>query len=178
MLITSVDHTDTCNAIDPSISDRRFEGIAGAFPVGYHPTTSPAPPHRQRPRMKIRFGYELTYDCPQPTPMILVLNVHYSRISDLIVPDHLRVSPSVPVVAYRDGFGNWCSRIVAPRGQTRLTADGVIRATGELDPVCPSAEQHPVEALPDDTLVFLLASRFCETDRLSQTAWSLFGASP
>src|SRR3954447_8196933 len=128
--------------------------------------------------MKIRFGYELTYDCSQPTPMILVLNVHYSRISDLVVPDHLRASPSVPVVAYRDGFGNWCSRIVAPRGQIRLTADGVIRDKGEPDLVCPSAEQHPVGDLPDDALVFLLASRFCETDRLSETAWSLFGASP
>ena len=37
--------------------------------------------------MKIRFGYELVYNCPQPVPMILTLQVHPSRISDLLLPD-------------------------------------------------------------------------------------------
>jgi transglutaminase-like putative cysteine protease len=74
--------------------------------------------------MQIRLGYELVYDCPQPTPMLLMLNVHYTRISNMVVPDHLVISPSIPIRAYRDGFGNWCGRIVAPTGRTRyrLTA--------------------------------------------------------
>ena len=66
--------------------------------------------------MQIRLGYELTYDCPQPTPMLLTLSIHFSRVSDIIVPDHLITTPSIPISAYRDGFGNWCSRIVAPKG--------------------------------------------------------------
>jgi hypothetical protein len=65
--------------------------------------------------VQIRVGHELIYDCPQPTPMMLVLNIHYSRAPDLLVPDHVTTTPSVPMSAYRDGFGNWCSRIVAPR---------------------------------------------------------------
>ena len=69
--------------------------------------------------MLIRLGYELVYDCPQPTPMLLMLNVHYTRISDMVVPDYLVTSPSIPIRAYRDGFGNWCSRIVAPAGRIR-----------------------------------------------------------
>ena len=69
--------------------------------------------------MQIRLGYELVYDCPQPTPMLLMLSVHYTRVSDIVVPDHLVTSPSIPIRAYRDGFGNWCSRIVAPPGRTR-----------------------------------------------------------
>ena len=72
--------------------------------------------------MQIRLGYELVYDCPQPTPMLLMLNVHYTRISDRVVPDNLVTSPSIPIRAYRDGFGNWCNRIVAPAGRTRLSA--------------------------------------------------------
>jgi transglutaminase-like putative cysteine protease len=128
--------------------------------------------------MKIRIGYELIYECPKPTPMILALNVHYSRVSDLVVPDHMIADPPVPVTAYRDGFGNWCSRIVAPRGHLRLSADAVIKDTGEPDRVAPGARQMPVQDLPDETLVFLLGSRYCETDRLSDTAWQLFEAAP
>jgi transglutaminase-like putative cysteine protease len=128
--------------------------------------------------MRIRFGYEIVYDCPQPTPMILMLNAHFTRVSDMVVPDHLRTSPSIPIAPYRDAFGNWCSRIVAPAGQLRLSTDAVVNDTGQPDVVAPSAPQLSVEALPEDSLVFLLGSRYCETDRLSELAWSLFGGSP
>jgi transglutaminase-like putative cysteine protease len=125
--------------------------------------------------VQIRLGYELIYECAQFTPMILTLHVHYSRASDLARPDHLLTDPPVPVKMYRDGFGNWCSRIVAPPGRLRLTADALINDRGDPDPVAPHAEQHAVEALPEDTLVYLLGSRYCETDHLSTIAWDLFG---
>jgi transglutaminase-like putative cysteine protease len=128
--------------------------------------------------MQIRVGYELIYDCPQPTPMILTLNIHYSRVSDIVIPDHLVANPSIPSTAYRDGFGNWCSRIVAPKGRIRLSADAVVNDSGHPDEVAPAAQQHQVQDLPEETLVFLLGSRYCETDRLSETAWSLFGNAP
>lgn len=128
--------------------------------------------------MQIRVGYELIYDCSQPTPMILMLHIHFTRVSDIIVPDHLITSPSIPITAYRDTFGNWCSRIVAPKGEIRLSADGVVNDTGEPDVVAASARQHPVQDLPEETLVFLLGSRYCETDLLSEVAWDLFGKSP
>jgi transglutaminase-like putative cysteine protease len=128
--------------------------------------------------MQIRIGYELTYACPQRTPMILTLNVHYSRVSDLVVPDHIVTHPPVPVTAYRDGFGNWCSRIVAPLGEVRISSNAVINDTGLPDAPDPLATQHAVEDLPSDTLVYLLGSRYCETDRLSEIAWALFGQTP
>jgi transglutaminase-like putative cysteine protease len=128
--------------------------------------------------VQIRVGYELIYDCPQPTPMILTLHVHSTRVSDIVVPDHLITSPSVPIAAYRDGFGNWCSRIVAPTGEIRLSANAILNDSGEPDPVCTWARQHPVEELAEETLVYLLGSRYCETDLLSEIAWSLFEKSP
>jgi transglutaminase-like putative cysteine protease len=127
--------------------------------------------------MKIRVGYELIYDCPQPTPMILTLSVHYTRIGDLIIPDQLITDPPVPLTAYRDSYGNWCSRMVAPKGLLKLSADGLVRDTGQPDVVASHARQIPVQDLPDETLLFLLGSRYCETDRLSETAWQLFGES-
>jgi transglutaminase-like putative cysteine protease len=128
--------------------------------------------------MQIRLGYELIYDCPQPTPMILALNIHYSRASSIVIPDHLVTRPEVPVTQYRDSFGNWCSRIVAPAGQTRLTTNAIIKDTGEPDVIAVDAPQHTLPDLPDDALVFLLGSRYCETDRLADIAWSLFGKTP
>ena len=125
--------------------------------------------------MLIQVGYELVFYCPQNTPMILMLNIHYSRASDLVVPDHLITDPEVPVTSYRDGFGNWCTRILAPRGRIRLSSNAIVRDTALPDPVVPGAEQHALQDLPEDTLVFLLGSRYCETDLLSDVAWSNFG---
>lgn len=125
--------------------------------------------------MKIRVGYELRYEFPQPTPVILMLNVHFTRVSDLAMPDSIVLNPSVPVSGYRDGFGNWCSRLVAPAGRMIISADSVIRDSGLPDPVVSNARQFGVEELPQDVLVFLLASRFCDSDRLLDMAWTLFG---
>lgn len=124
--------------------------------------------------MKLRVGYELVYDCPQPTPMILALNIHYTRASDILVPDHIVTRPSVPVSAYRDGFGNWCTRLTAPRGEITLSSLAVVSDTGKPDVVIASADQHQVQNLPEETLVYLLGSRYCETDLLSEMAWKLF----
>jgi transglutaminase-like putative cysteine protease len=128
--------------------------------------------------MKIRVGFEMIYDCPQPTPMMLTLNVHFTRVSDLIGRDDLQFDPAVPVTSYRDSFGNWCTRIVAPKGCLRIGADALMKDSGLPDIVVPQAQQIPVQNLPDDTLLFLLGSRYCETDRLSETAWRLFGNGP
>ena len=116
----------------------------------------------------------MLYDFPQPTPMIMVLGTHFTRASDVVVPDFLTTSPAVEITPYRDMFGNWCSRMVAPAGRVRLAADGVVRDSGLPDPVFASAVQHAVEDLPEDTLVYLLGSRYCETDRLLEIAWRLF----
>ena len=126
--------------------------------------------------MRLRIGYELDFDFPQPTPVLSVLNVHYSRASDLEAPDLIRLDPPVPVQGYRDGFGNWCGRFTAPAGPIRISTDTVIRDSGLPDPYVPDARQHPIEELPDEALVFLLASRFCESDRMLDLAWQLFGA--
>ena len=128
--------------------------------------------------MQIRVGYEMAYQCPQPTPMILALNIHYSRASDLVRPDHLVTNPPVPVTTYRDLFGNWCSRLVAPAGRIVLSTDALVSDNGEPDVVAPWATQTPVEYLPESTLVYLLGSRYCETDQLSEIAWQRFGAGP
>jgi transglutaminase-like putative cysteine protease len=128
--------------------------------------------------MQIQVGYEIVYYCSQQTPMILMVNIHYSHAADIVIPDRLTTDPFVPITAHRDVYGNWCSRIVAPIGRIRLSANAVVTVTGETDVVAPLARQHEVKDLPEDTLVFLLGSRCCETDLLSQVAWNLFSSTP
>lgn len=128
--------------------------------------------------MQLRVGYELIYDFPKPTPMMLTLNIHHTRAGDIVVPDRLLAEPSVPAKFYHDTFGNWCSRIVAPRGRLRLHANAIVNDSGEPDSVVQSEQQHAVHDLPDECLLFLLGSRYCETDRLSEIAWSLFANAP
>lgn len=128
--------------------------------------------------MKLRVGYELVYQFSQPTPLIAMLGIHYTRVSDVVRPDHMVVTPKAPISAYRDTFGNWCSRVFAPAGRVQISADALINDTGLPDASVPDAQQHPVQDLPEDTLTFLLGSRYCETDRLSETAWKLFEHAP
>jgi len=128
--------------------------------------------------MQIRVGFEMAYRCPQPTPMLLTLSIHYSRAPDLVRPDLLRTEPAVPVRAWRDLFGNWCSRIVAPAGRIVIRTEALVNDSGLPDVVASHAVQTPIEHLPESTLVFLLGSRYCETDQLSEIAWQRFGHGP
>jgi transglutaminase-like putative cysteine protease len=122
----------------------------------------------------LRTGFELVYSFPQPTPVILLVNIHDSRAADIVVADALVTEPSIPVAGYRDGFGNQCKRLLAPAGRIRLSTNGVIRDRGQPDERVFAAVQGSVEDLPEEVLVFLLGSRYCETDRLSESAWQLF----
>jgi transglutaminase-like putative cysteine protease len=128
--------------------------------------------------MKIRAGYDISYNCASPTPMLLVLSVRPERIADLITPQTLTLDPVVPVDEYRDGFGNICHRLLAPPGPITFAADFIIEDSGLPDEENLDAVQHPIEDLPPEVLVYLLGSRYCETDKLIDIAWALFGATP
>lgn len=128
--------------------------------------------------MRIKTGFEIVYDCPRAVPMLLMLSVHPSRRGDLETSDAVRTDPPLGVRQYLDAYGNICSRLLAPPGRLRLSADFVIGDTGLIDAYVPDAAEHPVHELPDDVILYLLGSRYCDTDKLADTAWSLFGHTP
>jgi transglutaminase-like putative cysteine protease len=128
--------------------------------------------------MHIHAGFRLTYDCMQPTPMLLALNLHPSRRVDLLTPQVLTFDPPLQAWDYVDSFGNACSRILAPAGRLTISSDFTVYDSGQPDVVPYDARQHDVSELPDDVLVYLLGSRYCETDRLGNLAWQLFGHTP
>ena len=124
--------------------------------------------------MKIRAGFALGYDCPQPTPMLLTLRVHPSRQPDLLTSDGLTFDPPVDARDYSDSFGNICTRLVAPAGVITISSDFEIVDSGAPDEIPEGAKQHSIMELPDDVLLFLLGSRYCDTDRLADIAGKLF----
>ena len=147
---------------DPSVS---VEQISNSISIGVF-------------RLKIRVGYEIIYDFPQPTPMIMVLGMHFTRASDVIIPDFLTVSPSVDDHA----LSRRLRQLVQPHRRTgRPRAAGGRRDGSRQRPARSDRafrRQHAVEDLPAETLVYLLGSRYCETDRLSDVAWKLFEKTP
>ena len=128
--------------------------------------------------MRIRIGYDIAFSGSMPTPTILLLNVHPSRLADLSEPDRIVFDPPIPSRTYVDHFGNLCARIVMPPGTLTVSSRNVVSDSGLPDVQERDAGQIPVEKLPDGSLEFLLGSRYCDTDRLSDTAWSLFGRMP
>ena len=128
--------------------------------------------------MRIRIGYDIAFSSPAPTPTILLLSVHSSRLNDLTEPHRIAFDPPIPSQTYTDPFGNIGTRVVLPPGLLAVSSNNVVCDSGLPDAVEPDAGQIPVENLPDKSLEFLLGSRYCETDRLSDTAWSLFGRVP
>jgi len=125
--------------------------------------------------MFIRLGYDIRFQTLTQVPMIALLNVHPSRRADLREPDILRTGPQVAVNEYEDSFGNACTRFAAPAGEIRLYNSFLIEDSGTPDPVYLEARQASVEELPPEVLRYLLASRYCETDLLSNTAFRIFG---
>ncbi|MEX0953898.1 MAG: transglutaminase family protein [Rhizobiaceae bacterium] len=128
--------------------------------------------------MLIRYGYEITLTCPQPTALVCLLSVHEERAADIRVPESFFTTPDAPSTVYHDLFGNRCRRLVAPAGDLTLWGDPTTEADGRIDPADWSAREVTVPELPDGTLVYLMGSRYCETDRLSQIAWDMFGNTP
>lgn len=128
--------------------------------------------------MLIRVGYEMSFEAEAELPMTMLLYVLPSRIPDLRQPDKLTLFPAVPMTEFLDCFGNRCVRILAPAGELRVCNDSVVEDSGVPEPIFADAVQHPIEELPTEVLQFLLPSRYCESDSLSDEAWKLFGDLP
>jgi transglutaminase-like putative cysteine protease len=132
----------------------------------------------QAKRMLIRTGFDIVYETPSPTPMVIMLSLHPSRTADIVGTESLVTEPDVPIHYYRDSFGNVCGRLTAPAGQIRLRGTALVRDSGLPDEIVPFAHQHTIEDLPDDCVLYLMPSRYCETEKLADIAWSLFKDTP
>src|SRR5476649_505053 len=100
--------------------------------------------------MEIKVGFEIAHATLQPTPMVIMLSIHPSRYHDIIGTETIVAEPNVPIGFYRDSFGNVCGRLVAPAGGVTLYGSALVRDSGLPDTMVPTAQQVPIEQLPDD----------------------------
>ncbi len=128
--------------------------------------------------MFIRLGYDIQFDIPTSIAMMAALHVHPSRVQDLREPEDLILEPAVKTETYIDSYGNRCTRFQAPAGLLRLSCNTLIEDSGLPDEVNTGAREIPVNDLPHEVLPYLLNSRYCEVDRLSNIALELFASSP
>jgi transglutaminase-like putative cysteine protease len=128
--------------------------------------------------MLIRAGYEISIACNSETPLMALLSLHPSRAADLRTPAVICSSGPAPLEASLDEFGNVRTRTIAPAGLLKLSTSFVVQDSGLPDEVAPWAQEVPVSQLPEEAVTYLFGSRYCETDRLSALAWSLFGNTP
>lgn len=95
-----------------------------------------------------------------------------------IVTERWSCDPDVPFHDYTDLYGNLCRRVTLPPGNPVLTYDATVEIVDALDPADERAPEVPIDALPDDVLLYTLPSRYCLSDMLANQAWQLFGNVP
>lgn len=125
--------------------------------------------------MLIRYGYTVELEFSQPTPVITILDIHPERRHDILNEKELTIAPETACEIYRDRFNNICRRFMAPAGLVSLHSEGLVRDSGDPEEHNPDAREVPVEEVPSDMIMYLMGSRYCDTDKLSDVAWNLFG---
>jgi len=129
--------------------------------------------------MLIRVGYKVEFEFEKAATVLCLGSIHPSIATRIRKPESLHVAPAVSVTEFVDGYGNRCSRMVVPAGRVALKNDAIVEDSGAPDIQLRTAHQHTVEELPNEVLVFLLASRYCEVDsELKDIAWNQFGSLP
>jgi len=129
--------------------------------------------------MLIHVGFELGLEFATPAAVVLMPYLHPSRASTIQTIEPLAATPPIAFCNYYDSYGNQCVRTSAPAGTVTFRTSVVVNDDGGCDPQWPNAYQHPVPELPNEVLLFLLPSRYCEVDsELRDIAWSLFGHLP
>lgn len=123
--------------------------------------------------MWLRVTSELDMHLTAASPMLLLLRPR-SDAHQWVAADRYRVTPDIDVAEYTDRHGNLCQRLMAPAGPFSIHVSADVRIRPEPVHVT-DALFVPVEQLPDDVLVYLLPSRFCEADRLGRKAWDIVG---
>jgi transglutaminase-like putative cysteine protease len=128
--------------------------------------------------MLIHVGCELKFTLPSQTTLLTKLYLHPTEVSRLRTPETISTTPAVPVEELQDEWGNRVGRMVLSPGRVTITTHAIVAVSAQPDEINVAAPQHPVKELPIAVLPFLMASRYCEVDRLYKTAWSLFGETP
>ena len=137
-------------------------------------------PELLAPTLRVRVGFELKFDLTQSVPMLLVVEPQDTD-HQRILAARRRLTPDPEGGAfelYQDAFENRVWRLLGRPGPLTVAHDVLVEVPASPDPQLTDLPGTPVEALPHETLQFLLPSRYGDADLLSQEAWDRFGGLP
>jgi transglutaminase-like putative cysteine protease len=125
--------------------------------------------------LQLTVGCDFRFTTPAPVASVFQVeptrDARHRMVSELMLTD-----PAQPRWSYQDTFGNTCSRMMMPEGQSRLAYSAVVEVPDAIDDIDMDARRQPVDAVPDTVLMYLLPSRFCVSDVMSNLAWETFGS--
>ncbi|HZN48441.1 MAG TPA: transglutaminase family protein [Ramlibacter sp.] len=118
--------------------------------------------------MRLRARNHIALHCEEDCPVAAILRPR-SGDAQWVVAERYEIAPAVPATEYVDCFGNLCQRYTLPRGDSRITVESEVEVADQIA-VDRRAPQVPPAMLPDDTLVYLLQSRYCPSDKMEERA--------
>ncbi|MCG5532320.1 transglutaminase family protein [Halorhodospira sp. 9621] len=127
--------------------------------------------------MWLRVSCHLELELEGESLMLFMLRARSSG-RQWVARDRYAVRPSLPITEYRDLYGNACQRLLASAGALTVSVSADVRVPAGVEQQ-PGAPFVPVQDLPQETLIHLLPSRYCESDRLlAQASDIVAGQSP
>jgi transglutaminase-like putative cysteine protease len=121
--------------------------------------------------MKLKIGCKLEYISKTNTPLITVLRLR-KELSQFIESETFKMEPLLPMTEYIDLYGNYCQRMEVPKGKLVIDTLSIVVTNNQIESN-PEANFTLIQDLPEQTLIYLLPSRFCESDKLNTKAFEI-----
>jgi transglutaminase-like putative cysteine protease len=128
--------------------------------------------------MIVRVGCTFEYEASEPCPAVFQIRPEQTAVGVALLKESWDSVPALAFHDYLDLYGNHCRRLTIPAGHFAVRYDADVSVSAEPAPEDLTARQHPVDELPDDTLLYTVPSRYCLSDELANEAWDLFGSAP
>jgi transglutaminase-like putative cysteine protease len=125
--------------------------------------------------LTVRVGCSLVYEVSGTASLLLNLKLRPDR-GHALVAEALTIGNNLPAEEFVDSHGNRVCRLALPWGTNCVRHDAIVRVSSrpDNDGRVFMAPQEPA-TLPVDLLRYTLPSRYCDSDKLTNFAWSNFG---
>lgn len=132
---------------------------------------------KARDRLAVRVGCELIYVTQQATPILVLVKPRHSQ-NQLIREERFHFEPQLIPTEFEDEHGNIAFRMLLRPGRNLIRHDAIVRVPAEPDDASRSDGVTPPNQLPPELLRYTLPSRYADSDKLQDFAWTHFGHVP
>ena len=125
----------------------------------------------------VRVGCSLTYETPVPRPVLFVLRPRLEG-KVLVMQEKLSFGIGQPSYEFQDSHSNITYRSLLMPGHNEIRHAALVAVSSLPDSRDVLGSVVSVGQLPSDALHYTMPSRYCDSDKLLNFAWSQFGQIP